>query len=169
MKDTTKVPAQYRQGDVMIERVEQLPAGLKEVPRTAGKIILATGKGNGRAHVIEDAGSEMFSDADGNRFLAVKGAPVEGAELKHRLPILSVSGERITVQHPQQGRAVFLKTDVKMPARGGRKEITVAGAFAFLRHDCPQPDHNALAIPRGTYRNVRQREFSQGDIRNVID
>lgn len=164
MQSNTTVPAQHRQGDVMIARVDELPAGLKKVPTKAGRIVLALGKANNRSHVIQDTGSELLQDKDGNRFLRVK-----GKRHNTRFPILSDAGTRVLVKHPEHGTTVFVKTEIKMPARGGRPEIGVDGPFAFLRHDCAQPDHNALAISAGNYRVIRQREFSQGDVRNVID
>lgn len=44
----------YRQGDVLIEEVREIPSGAK---RAKGKIILAHGEATGHAHTIEDRDS----------------------------------------------------------------------------------------------------------------
>lgn len=45
----------YRQGDVLIVAVVELPEGLRPVPRDNGRAILAYGEATGHAHaVLED-------------------------------------------------------------------------------------------------------------------
>lgn len=46
--------SQARQGDVYLERVNSLPKGATEVPRDAGRIVLAYGEVTGHAHAISD-------------------------------------------------------------------------------------------------------------------
>ena len=43
-----------RQGDVLIERVEKIPASAKTTPRDNGRVILAYGEVTGHAHQIAD-------------------------------------------------------------------------------------------------------------------
>ena len=44
----------YRQGDVLILRVNSVPDGLKVEPRDNGRVILAYGEVTGHAHAIAD-------------------------------------------------------------------------------------------------------------------
>lgn len=44
-----------RQGDVLLRRVQELPAGAQEVPLDGGRIVLAYGEVTGHAHAIEVA------------------------------------------------------------------------------------------------------------------
>ena len=44
----------YRQGDVLIQRIDQEPHGLTPVARDAGRIVLAYGEATGHAHAILD-------------------------------------------------------------------------------------------------------------------
>ena len=50
-----------RQGDVLLERIDALPAGLKEAPRDKhGHIVLALGESSGHRHAIRDANVTSF-------------------------------------------------------------------------------------------------------------
>lgn len=67
--------APYRQGDILIVPVDELPRGLTEVPRENGKIVLAEGEATGHLHEIE-APEATFLAADldeiEGRFLAIE-------------------------------------------------------------------------------------------------
>ena len=160
---TAAVPAQYRQGDVMVIEASKLAAGLKKVARDAGRIVLATGKGNGRAHVLVDPKAEMLAD-DGTRYLRVVGTKIKGT-----FAVVVRTECSVTVAHETETALRFRIADVTLGKAKGCPVAKVDGYFALIRHDCAQPDHAALALPRGNYRVVRQREFNQGDVRNVID
>ena len=59
----------YRQGDVWIEEVKQMPAGLDSVPRENGKLVLAHGEVTGHMHAIAEMDAEMFTEKDGTLYL----------------------------------------------------------------------------------------------------
>lgn len=65
-----------RQGDVLIQRVNDIPAGLLPVDRDQGRVILAYGEMTGHAHIILDDAVSMFAPADvdemTDRFLRVE-------------------------------------------------------------------------------------------------
>ena len=42
----------YRQGDVLIRQVKEIPDDTKPVPREAGKVVLAHGEVTGHSHAI---------------------------------------------------------------------------------------------------------------------
>jgi hypothetical protein len=73
----------YRQGDVLIERVAELPRNTKAVKRENGLIILARGEATGHHHSISE-GSCALLEVPGvtDRFLRVAagGAAVEHQE-----------------------------------------------------------------------------------------
>lgn len=64
----------FRQGDVLIAEVPEIPKDLVEVPRDNGRVILAYGEVTGHAHAVE--GDVQFLAADlqelEERFLAVE-------------------------------------------------------------------------------------------------
>jgi|SRR5581483_3180695 len=62
----------YRQGDVMIIRVDEIPAGAKPVPRDNSRIVLAYGEVTGHAHAIADREVTMLEVDDGIRYLDVQ-------------------------------------------------------------------------------------------------
>jgi hypothetical protein len=50
-----KTSQQYRQGDVLIERIAKMPTSTTPVARDAGRVILAYGEVTGHAHaIVED-------------------------------------------------------------------------------------------------------------------
>lgn len=51
----------YRQGDVLLVPVENVPEGLKQVPREQGRIVLAHGEATGHAHVLEGGKVEFLA------------------------------------------------------------------------------------------------------------
>jgi hypothetical protein len=64
-----------RQGDILLVPVDEIPDGLKTVPRQHGKIVLAEGEARGHLHMIEAPEAtfhaESLEDIE-NRFLAVE-------------------------------------------------------------------------------------------------
>lgn len=101
---------QYRQGDVLVERVSETPTGT-EVPRENGRVVLAHGEVTGHAHAIADKGVTMRRDESGVTTLEIK------------------------------------------------------EAVAALTHD----EHSTIPLECGTYRVIRQREYTPEAIRNVAD
>ena len=62
----------FRQGDILLVPVKEIPDGLKEVPRENGKIVLAEGEATGHLHAI---------NAPEATFLAEDLAQIEGRYL----------------------------------------------------------------------------------------
>lgn len=50
-----KKQIQFRQGDVFIQRIDQIPTNAKPVARENGRLILAYGEVTGHAHAIAEA------------------------------------------------------------------------------------------------------------------
>jgi hypothetical protein len=76
------VGAIYRQGDVLLRRVAQLPAvDLVEIPRERNRIVLAHVEFNGHAHAIDAPIEEatFLSARDQRRFLRL----VRDVDLRH--------------------------------------------------------------------------------------
>lgn len=66
---------QARQGDVFIERTDGAKPMGHELPREAGRIVLAHGEATGHAHAVRSAGAKLFSlpedrSQDGDRVWA---------------------------------------------------------------------------------------------------
>ncbi len=69
----------YRQGDVLLIRVNHIPLGALPEDRADGRIILAYGEATGHAHAIAEADAEVFSH-EGRRFVRIG---LGGATLAH--------------------------------------------------------------------------------------
>lgn len=51
---------QYRQGDILLVKVESLPAQKKKIERENGRIILSHGEVTGHAHAISHPGAQLW-------------------------------------------------------------------------------------------------------------
>lgn len=74
---TKTIPMHFRQGDVLITRVDAIPAGLAVRPRDNGRVILAYGEVTGHAHAIADSDVAAIYDStegDGSFFLRIGSA-----------------------------------------------------------------------------------------------
>lgn len=70
----------YRQGDVLLKKVESVPADAKEMDWTKeGRVVLAYGEVTGHAHAINLNYATMLKTEAGQRFLNIK----KGAKLTH--------------------------------------------------------------------------------------
>lgn len=74
----------YRQGDVMLRRVDALPAQAAAIPPTEPtRVILAYGESSGHAHAIDPTEAVEYTMQDAanvvRRFLSVAG----GAQVRH--------------------------------------------------------------------------------------
>ena len=106
----SKRAKQYRQGDVLIVPVSEVPKGVKKVERENGRIVLAHGEATGHAHTIDSLEAEFYETIEGERYLEL--------------------GSPVAVAHQE---------------------------------------HATIDVPAGTYKVIRQREYSPSEIRNVRD
>lgn len=163
MKKQKHGPAHYRQGDVIIERIDALPKNIKPVAREGGRVILAHGEVTGHAHAIAERGTEKFTDESGREFFRI-----HGEQIQTRLKIQRAWRNQVMVKHPKLGLLEFAKADVVIEG----DHALINGEFGLLKHD----EHNTHAIPAGLYRGgnaadgkVYQREYSPEEIRRVAD
>lgn len=71
---------QFRQGDVMLERVPEIPKDAIPVDWSKeGRVILVLGQATGHAHALSTDKTTMRETGSGDRFLDVQ----DGAELVH--------------------------------------------------------------------------------------
>lgn len=156
------VPAQYRQGDVIIERVGALPAGLVPAANENGKVILAHGEVTGHHHAFACAEAEKLTDKSGAEFFRV-----HGSRIQCRLPIIRRWRDQVMVQHPERGTIEIACSDIEIDG----DTAVIDGDFGLLVHQ----EHNQQAIPAGLYRGgatrgtVGQREYHPAEIRSVQD
>lgn len=85
-----KTQMTYRQGDVLIERISEIPKEAKAHKRDAGRIVLAYGEVTGHAHAIHSKNAKAFKiEGDDALYLALKAS----CDLKHE--------EHTTIQLPE--------------------------------------------------------------------
>ena len=74
----------YRQGDVLLVRIDGGPRSGATVPREDGRIVLAHGEVTGHAHAIVDDAAELISGEQADElFLQVYGDEVELVHEEH--------------------------------------------------------------------------------------
>ena len=95
----------YRQGDVLIHAVANIPATAQPYKLDRNRIVLAYGEVTGHAHAIEDLGAvEAFED-NGKVYLRIKGdAAVKHEE--HGAIHLPVGLYRVTIQREYSPEAI---------------------------------------------------------------
>jgi hypothetical protein len=101
-KQKPAAPAMYRQGDVLIARVDAIPAGVKTRARENGRVILAHGEVTGHAHAVDveaDPSAAIFDspEGDGSFFLRI-GAATGLVHEEHARIDLAPGDYRITRQ-----------------------------------------------------------------------
>lgn len=100
-KQKPAAPAMYRQGDVLIARVDAIPAGVKTRARENGRVILAHGEVTGHSHCIDldtDPTAAIFDAADGDGFFLRIGAPSGVVHEEHARIDLAPGDYRVTRQ-----------------------------------------------------------------------
>ena len=68
----------FRQGDVLLEKMESLPAGASLQSHDGNRIVLAFGEATGHAHAVSTSHAQLYT-ANHERYLLA----VEGARLVH--------------------------------------------------------------------------------------
>ncbi len=97
---TKKTPKMYRQGDVLIVAVDQMPDGAKPIPRTARGVVLAEGEVTGHAHRIPSRHAKLYRTEEDVRYLRVGGtAPVALQHEEHKTVALPKGDYRVTIHH----------------------------------------------------------------------
>lgn len=97
---------QFRQGDVLIERVDSLPINLKKVARESEKIVLAHGEATGHAHAIADKKAHLYVDDSGVTFLEIKQAMAMLIHEEHATIPLERGTYRVTRQREYSPEAI---------------------------------------------------------------
>ncbi len=71
---------QYRQGDVLLRRIDNIPAGSAQQPADAGRVVLAYGEVTGHAHAIEASLAHIYKSGDKEYLRAMPGAVLRHEE-----------------------------------------------------------------------------------------
>lgn len=100
----------YRQGDVLVQQVDEIPTGLQTVPRDNGRVILAYGEVTGHAHAVQGDVEFLAADLEEleERFLHVE-AEAQVVHEEHDTITLPPGNYRVTRQReytPEEIRTV---------------------------------------------------------------
>jgi len=98
---------QYRQGDVWIENVDEIPAGAKPVRSKNGRLVLAAGEATGHAHSLSARSGRLREVAGTIYLLLLRRALLEHEEHgKIELPPGKYLVRRQREYHPEEIRRV---------------------------------------------------------------
>ena len=98
----------YRQGDVLVIPISEVPNDVEEVPRENGRIVLAHGEVTGHAHAIDSRFAHLVAKG-AERFLRTE-RPVMLRHEEHREIRLPAGQYRVVIQreyHPESVRNVL--------------------------------------------------------------
>lgn len=105
VKPQFKAGAMWRQGDVLIVRIDSLPEGLKKRKREDGRVVLAHGEVTGHAHAIREKKVIHFDAPDAasaaTALLKSLGLSVEVSETQ--VPSFLEVAEDVQVVHEEHG------------------------------------------------------------------
>ena len=98
----------YRQGDVLIRRIDSLPGKLTKVARTGGRLVLAHGSATGHSHAVATKRCDLFTDPKkpGTMFLEVKAAKAELVHDEHTTITLTKGAYQVTRQREFSADAI---------------------------------------------------------------
>lgn len=104
-------PIQYRQGDVLLVSVDEVPAAVKEVARDRGRVVLAYGEATGHAHTIAEESATLVSAEQAEElYLLVNGeAPVALVHEEHGTVMVEPGSYEVRRQReyaPEENRRV---------------------------------------------------------------
>lgn len=91
----------YRQGDVLLITVEDVPADAKKLPRNKrGVVVLAEGEVTGHAHRIPHRTASLYRSESDARFLRVMGpAPVALQHEEHTAIEIPPGNYQVVIHH----------------------------------------------------------------------
>jgi hypothetical protein len=91
---------QYRQGDVLLERIPSLPKKLTKVAREGARLILAHGSATGHSHAVATPRCDLYTSAKepGVMFLDVRAAKAQLMHDEHDSIVLSKGAYRVSRQ-----------------------------------------------------------------------
>lgn len=90
----------YRQGDVLITAINEIPNDAKELPTTDRGVVLAEGEVTGHAHRIPHRSASLYRSESDARYLRVMGpAPVALQHEEHSTVDIPPGCYRVTIHH----------------------------------------------------------------------
>ena len=145
---------QFRQGDVLLERVSSLPTKVTPVARDErGRLVLMLGEATGHAHAILEPNAVLYQAADvAERYLEVR----ESAELVDSWKVRSRQGEGYVPAYQDRARVIAAGFTIL-----GRESVP----GVIKRHE----EHLHITILPGVYVQRPQFEYNEGEERRGSD
>jgi hypothetical protein len=102
----------YRQGDVLIVPVNDVPVGVVPIDRDNGRVVLAYGEVTGHAHAIKAEGAALFRDPKLMAvFMTVTGDPVALEHDEHSTIVIPPGNYRVIRQREYTPEAIVNVAD----------------------------------------------------------
>lgn len=108
MKHTQKMKQHYRQGDVLIERIAEMPKKRDRIGRESGRVVLAHGEVTGHHHSLCEPEVDLYSSPEeaGVTFLEVREAMAMLTHQEHATIPLERGTYRVTRQREYAPEAI---------------------------------------------------------------
>src|ERR1043166_1160408 len=158
----TKKPTMYRQGDVLLVAVDDIPPGAAKLPRDARGVVLAEGEATGHFPGIAHRSASLYRSENDARYLRA----TAGVQLDHQ--------EHKTRCHACPEMPVSLATRYNASSRWSRDQDHEIRRYSCEEHagagDIRLESPGKTYIPPGTYARVIGAAYVPGDLpRNVAD
>lgn len=110
-KKSPTVPFHVRQGDVLVVRIDAMPAGVRERRRAGGRVVLAEGEVTGHHHAIADTveapAAAIYDDPqDASGFYLRVGSPTGLVHEEHARIELAPGDYRVVRQREYTPTAI---------------------------------------------------------------
>ncbi len=100
----------YRQGDILLVPIEDVPPGVKPIEREGGRIVLAKGESTGHAHVVIEEDVEFVLSPTGKHIL-ISRVPFTLRHEEHSRLQMSAGAFEVVRQREYTPRAIRLIAD----------------------------------------------------------
>lgn len=110
MKNKSNGSKMYRQGDVLIVAVDDVPTGVEEVARGKRGVVLAEGEVTGHAHRIPNRAATLYRTELDARYLRVT-APVLLKHEEHTAVEIPPGNYRVSIHHEYRPEAIWRVED----------------------------------------------------------
>lgn len=183
MTEAANMTLKFRHGDVFIESVAAIPAGVKPAPRDAhGRVVLALGESSGHGHAVRNKHVTSFAVDTAERaflsglvdFIEVGGvlSPTDAAERRIELTESMLTDIAASAADVDDLGEAALRDRLMALAKAANTCLAAPAGSVPLRHEYvsgASAEHFTAPLPVGKHRIGIQRQYSPQAILRAAD
>ena len=153
----------FRQGDVPLYSISQIPEGLKPIPKVSGSTVLAFGEFTGHTHRIVEDNVELFGDRELSYLFIPMGNVTSFSPESYEFSEKLVNGQRTkTGLRVTSGAIIYRRPLSEM--EDIESAIKSASVLTYPGSAIIHEEHDAIIIPPGSYTNTGQYQYRVKDM-----